>query len=181
MLLGPREVPALLWRYGNSKTNGSSLFPSRNPAPIYNGQKDDLSFYPKKSKKRKKKKKNKKKQCTRYLYVIPQVLFSRSSWFGPKQDVIWRLNLHAYAHNWPCQTRYNRRIAIGFALTDDGGSKRRAEFQVTDGMAQQAMIRYQGKKIEADHGCEYVSAPMAIQSLIISIVRYFGPPNHDAK
>lgn len=87
-------------------------------------------------KKAKSEKKKKKKQSTRYLYVIPQVLFSQTSWFGPKQDLIWRLNLHAYAHNWPCQTRYDRRIAIGFALTDDGGSKRRAEFQVTDGMAQ---------------------------------------------
>lgn len=38
VLLGPREVPVLLWRCWGSKIKGSSLFPSRKP-PLYTRKK----------------------------------------------------------------------------------------------------------------------------------------------
>lgn len=69
VLLGPREVPVLLWRCGGSKMKGLSLFPSRQP-PLYTRKK---TYIVPCKKERKKKKKEKQKGKPRYpdSHVVP--------------------------------------------------------------------------------------------------------------
>lgn len=77
VLLGPREVPVLLWRCWGSKIKGSSLFPSRKP-PLYTRKKT----YIVPCQKEKKEKKEKQKWKPRYpdSHVVPtMVLTERSS------------------------------------------------------------------------------------------------------
>lgn len=50
-------------------------------------------------------------------------------------------SLHTpYVRHWPFQTRYNRCITVGFALSDGEGNDCTAEFQGFLGMVQQSVM-----------------------------------------